>query len=691
MEKKLNELSPEMMRRVRKALLIVKLTAFLFLFGCIAVSASSFLQNNKTNRNAGVDSEQPQKKILTGKVSDKDGQPIQGASVLVKGTSNGAVTNIDGKFQLNIPAGAKTLVVSFVGLETKEVSLAGQSYFEIVLEEKKVGLNEVIITAFGIKREAKALGYAVQEVKGETLTEARETNVVNSLEGKVAGVEINRAGNGPGGSSRIVIRGVNSLGGNNQPLVVVDGIPISSFTGGADSEWGGIDRGSGLSDINPDDIESISVLKGPNAAALYGSRAGNGVLLITTKKGSARNGVGVKLNSNITFENPLILPKMQNEYAQGSGGVFDSDGVNSWGAKMTGQNVKDWTGKERPLKPYDNNITDFLKTGITTNNTVEMTAGSDKVTFWSAISYLNYEGAIPNNNMQRTTATFRSTAKLTPKLSADAKFTYSRQAMKNRPYLSGSPENIFMNYLLMPRSVHYGDMRQARDQNNNIRNWSDRSIYYVRNPYFTTDYDTNEDSRDRVMGFFSLQYQFNSWMNLKVRHGEDFYYDYNNDKQAQGVPYGFFGGSGDYNIATSNFRENNSDILLTLNKDKLFDSKFSGSLSLGGNRMDQRSDSYYESANGLVIPDFYAMSNAKNLNAGNSVSKKAIHSVYGFGQLSYSNFLYFDVTARNDWSSTLPPANRSYFYPSFNLGWVVSDMLKDFNTELPSCISFLKL
>lgn len=630
-------------------------------------------------------------KKVSGKVTDQSKQPIPGVTIVVKGTTTGITTDIDGNFALSLPADAKTLIFSFVGMRSQEVAIANNSKFDVVMEAQLINLEDVVVTAFGIKRDAKALGYSIQEVKGAALTEARENNVVNSLAGKVAGVQINRSGNGTGGSSRIVIRGENSISGNNQPLVIVDGIPMSNFSGGADGQWGGIDRGNGLSDINPDDVESISVLKGPSAAALYGSRAGNGVLMITTKKGIARKGVGIKLNSNVTFESPLVLAEMQNSYGQGSGGVFDSNGTSSWGPKMDGQLRTDWTGKERAFSASNNNIKDFLRTGLTTNNTVEMNAGSENVTFWSAISHLNNNSAVPNSSMDRTTATFRVTANLSKKLSVDTKFNYIRQSADNRPYLSGSPENVFLNYLMMPRSVHYSDMTVARDAFNNMRSWSDRNKYYVRNPYFTTNYNSNADSRDRVIGFISLQYKFTDWMNVKLRHGEDFYYDYNNSKTVQGTPYGNFGSTGDYNLGTGNSREDNTDVLLSMNKDNLFGSKFSGSFSFGGNMMKSHGDSYSMSSNGLVIPDFFAMSNAKNLNASNYVSEKAIHSAYGFMQVNYNNYLFLDVTGRNDWSSTLPSSNRSFFYPSYSLGWVVSDMAKEIKFSLPKFVSFLKL
>ena len=301
---------------------------------------------------------------ITGVVKDDVGEPVIGANILVKGTNNGVITDMEGRFSLKIPQANALLVVSYIGYISQEIQVGDKRSLTIILHPATEDLGEVVVTALGIKRETKALGYSVQEVKGGSLTEARESNVLNSLSGKLAGVQISRSGNGEGGSSRIIIRGNNSIAGNNEPLVVVDGVPVNNFNSGTSGidQWGGSDGGNGLSDINPDDIESISVLKGAAAAALYGARAGNGVLMITTKKGSKVKGLGITWNSNVMMENPLVKPKMQNLYGQGTNGTFDANSNYSWGAKMEGQMLKDWTGQERPYSAYDNDITDFLGT-----------------------------------------------------------------------------------------------------------------------------------------------------------------------------------------------------------------------------------------------------------------------------------------------------------------------------------------
>ncbi len=630
---------------------------------------------------------------ISGVIKDDTGEPVIGANILVKGTNNGVITDPDGRFNLKISQANAILVVSYIGYLSQEIPVGSQRTFTIVLHPSTEHIGEVVVTALGIKRETKALGYAVQEVKGESLTEARENNVLNSLSGKLAGVQISRSGNGEGGSSRIVIRGNNSIAGNNEPLVVVDGVPVNNFNSGTSGidQWGGSDGGNGLSDINPDDIESISVLKGAAAAALYGARAGNGVLMITTKKGSKAKGLGITWNSNVMMETPLIKPEMQNQYGQGTNGIFDANSNYSWGAKMEGQMLKDWTGQERPYSPYDNDITDFLGTGVTTTNTLEANAVNEKTSFRGTLSYQRMDGIIPTNYQDKYMLNLRSTVNLSKKLSLDAKVNYVKQRGWNRPQLTGSPENIMANYLMMPRNVHYSDMVGGVDEDGVVKRWTTDEANYVLNPYYTTDFNKNNNQRDRFIGFLALQYTPTSWLTIKLRHGEDMYWEKGDWRHASGTPYGKYNGKGDYGLNTSDFRERNTDALVTASKDNWWDSGFSGSLSVGGNLMFQQSNSYAMSTGLLAIPDFFAISNGETPTPSNYITKKSVNSVYGFAQLSYGNWIFVDVTARNDWSSTLPFRNRSFFYPSVGLGWVVSDMLRSYEVNVPEWLSLAKL
>lgn len=630
---------------------------------------------------------------ITGVVKDDVGEPVIGANILVKGTNNGVITDMEGRFSLKIPQANALLIVSYIGYISQEIQVGDKRSLTIILHPATEDLGEVVVTALGIKRETKALGYSVQEVKGGSLTEARESNVLNSLSGKLAGVQISRSGNGEGGSSRIIIRGNNSIAGNNEPLVVVDGVPVNNFNSGTSGidQWGGSDGGNGLSDINPDDIESISVLKGAAAAALYGARAGNGVLMITTKKGSKVKGLGITWNSNVMMENPLVKPKMQNLYGQGTNGTFDANSNYSWGAKMEGQMLKDWTGQERPYSAYDNDITDFLGTGVTTTNTLEANAVNEKISFRGTLSYQRMDGVIPTNYQDKYMMNLRTTVNLSKKLSLDAKINYVKQRGWNRPQLTGSPENIMANYLMMPRNVHYSDMAGGVNEDGVVKRWTTDEANYVLNPYYTTGFNKNNNQRDRFIGFLALQYTPTSWLTIKLRHGEDMYWEKGDWRHASGTPYGKYNGKGDYGLNTSDFRERNTDALITATKDNWWDSGFSGSLSVGGNLMFQQNNSYAMSTGLLAIPDFFAISNGETPTPSHYISKKSVNSLYGFAQLSYKNWIFLDVTARNDWSSTLPYKNRSFFYPSVGLGWVVSDMLRSYEVNVPEWLSLAKL
>lgn len=657
------------------------------------VNNNTVILNTRSQGDNTTKAQQQNKRRIIGKITDEHGEPVIGANVLEKNTKNGTVTDFDGVFQLEVEPNA-VIRVSYIGYLEREINTQGRSSFDITLAEDMTSLEEVVVTALGIKRSTKALGYAVQDVKGESLTEARETNVINSLAGKFAGVQISQSGNGGMGSSKILIRGNNSLGANNEPLVVVDGVPINNFSGSKTSggEWGLSDRGNGLADINPDDIESISVLKGAAAAALYGTRAGNGVLMITTKKGDQEaKGLGISFNSNVMMERPLIKPEMQNLYGQGTNGVYDSDGNYSWGPKMDGSNVEDWTGQSRPYSPYDNDIMDYLGTGVATTNTLEASSATDKSTFRGTVSYQRMDGMVPTNNQDKYIINLRNTVNLSKKLMLDAKINYVKQKIWNTPAVAGDPTSVMNNYLMMPRNIHYSDLRDPFNPDGSVKQWTSKEVNYVLNPYFTPN-NENIGHRDRFIGFMSLQYQPTDWLTIKVRHGEDMYWSGSKSKIMAATPYTKdYKGFGNYSVGSSNFRERNTDGLITADKDNWWGSNFSGSFSLGGNMLFTKSESFSENSGPLAIPDFFAISNGESQTMSHSISKKAVNSLYGFAQLSYGNWMFVDITGRNDWSSTLPRENRSFFYPSVGLGWVVSDMLDQFDVNLPKWISFAKL
>ena len=624
---------------------------------------------------------------VKGKVtSSSDGQPLPGVSVLVKGTTTGTSTDADGNFTVNADAD-QTLVLSFIGYANKEVAVGNASFLDISLDEEVSQLNEVVITALGIERQKKELGYAVQDVSGDQLTQARDVNVANALAGKVAGVQIKQNATGVGGSTRITIRGNNTISGANQPLIVVDGIPMSNFASSPDDYWGNsaIDKGSGLGDIAPDAIASISVLKGPAASALYGSRAANGVILVTTKTGRNSTG-GLSFSSNFTFDRPMMTPDFQNRYGQGLGGTFNNNVVGSWGPEMDGSTQTMALG-ELPYSARDNDLyKDFLRTGTTWTNSVEFSKTYQDISFLANVTHLDNKAVVPNSGLDRTSVNLRTTAKVTNWLSFDGKINYINQNANNRISIANDPNNIFMDNLYRPRSVAFSDYEPFRASN--WKRADGKPAAYVMdhnaapdNVYWSAYRNQNSDKRDRFIGFAALDFTITDWLSLKLRTGMDNYSFLYDLIRATGNPYWEAGGS--YRVQSERFREINSDFLVTAKKD--FD-KFGLVASFGGNRMSQASSLSNNFSGELEVPDFYSISAGKEHRADFSRAEKQINSLYGSVSLSYAGQLYLDLTGRNDWSSTLPNANNSYFYPSVGASWVFTETLPDLGP-----ISFGKL
>jgi len=621
---------------------------------------------------------------LTGTVSDENGQPVVGATVRAVGAADGTTTDLNGGFKMNAPQSGK-IVISYTGYAAQEVSVEGKSSVQVSLEPGSSNLQEVTVTALGIKREKKALGYSAQNVSGENLALARETNIANSLSGRVAGLQITRAAGGVGSSSRITIRGNNSLGRNNQPLIVVDGVPINNFQTQNGSEWGGYDRGNGIGDVNPDDVESITVLKGPEATALYGVQGGNGAILINTKKGSTRRGLGVQVNSNLTFENPLALPEVQTQYAQGSGGLFDIKSNNAWGPQIAGQQVEDWRnpGSTTPLTSYGNRFEDFLQTGQTWNNTISLTGGSEKTSFYASYTNTSSQGMLPSNTLDRNVANLRVGHSLNDRVSVDAKVTYINSRGYNRPRLSGDPENAYGSVLFLPGNVNVNDLAPGYDALRRVMVWNPGGSNVIQNPYWTMNLNTTEDIRDRFLTMISSNVKVTDWLTLMLRHSMDYYADQNEGRLAYGQRYNE--PTGNFYQDRTNARTSNADYLLTAYKRF---GKIGAKLSAGGSRFDFKHSSIYGANNGNLVVDFYNLGTGLNdrRSLSNSIIQKRINSAYALASLDYNNWLYLEGSYRSDWTSTLPVANRRFDYTSFSLSAVLSETL-----DLPEFISFLKV
>lgn len=657
----------------------------------LLAGALGFTGNAVANPNTGnpaIDISQQDTKI-TGTVEDEFG-PVAGASVVIKGTTNGTMTDMDGHFTLEGVKKGDIIQISFIGFATQDIPYTGQTALNVKLEEDAQKLDEVVVTALGMKRDKKALGYAMQELKGDELLSSREPNLANSLSGKVSGLQIVRSSNGVGGSSKIVLRGNNSLTGSNQPLIVVDGTPMDNFTGGVDDVWGnsGADMGNGLSDINPEDIESMTVLKGASAAALYGSRAGNGVILITTKSGKKNEGLGITVNASITTESIFLKPDMQNSFGQGSVGAYDNQSRLSWGPKAEGQTVTDWMGRQVPLRTYDN-IDAFFNTGTSFNEGISFQQNIKGTSVFSSINRSDDAGITPESKLNKTNITLRATTFLdeAEKWKVDAKVNYINLNAHNRPIQGVNPSNAFNTIYNLPRSLNVADFKNSVDEDGNMI-WWDASKNPQENPYWVTKYRQNNDTRNRLLGNIALKYAPTNWFNIELRGGTDYYTTTKNEKVYAG---GNTTPSGLYSEGSETFYENNYSFLATANKDNLID-RLGGFVTFGGNLMIQRRTKMNASAGELLVPNLFSLNNGINKPTVTSeLIRRKMNSLYGSLQLNWDGYLFLDITARNDWSSTMSKANRSYFYPSVSLSGVISDMVPKLGGQMPEWFTFAKV
>ncbi|MBE8724371.1 SusC/RagA family TonB-linked outer membrane protein [Flavobacterium hungaricum] len=604
-------------------------------------------------------------------------EPIIGASINIKGTTHGVVTDFDGKFFFQ--TGQKlpyTLIVTFLGYKRAEV-VVNENPVTISLTEEQNQLSEVVVTALGISKEKKSLGYSTQALKNKDLAETKETNFLNSLSGKLAGVRITNS-QGDMGSSRIIIRGETSIAGNNQPLFVVDGVPVdnsqlSSVAGGPASR----DFKNAISDLNPNDIETLTVLKGPNAAALYGSRAAHGVVLITTKSGKSQKGLGITLNSGITISQVATLPSFQNSYGQGSNGRFSfvdgkgggvNDGVDeSWGPRMDGRLIPQFfsKGEAVPFVAHPNNVKDFFNTGVTYDNSISVARSDEKSDFRLGVNNQKQLGTVPNSEVNKTNFTINSNYQISKNIKVGVTANY---ITTNAPALPGGPSGnraagVMLQFLWFGRQVDINELQNNRDVN-----WNNS---YYSNPYWNAYYNTTSQQRNRIIGDVHLDAKLAEGLNFKFRTGVDYY----NDRRKYEIKYGTNGTPfGSYAEDAYTVNEQNTEGIFTYTK-KLNDD-FSLDALAGFNIRNHSDANNYQKAPRLAVPDLYTLTNSRDpLTSSNSLSRLRVYSAYASAQLGYKNYAYLNLTARNDWSSTLPSNNRSYFYPSVNGSLILSEAL----------------
>lgn len=617
---------------------------------------------------------------VTGTVVDEStGGALPGVNVTVPGANTGTITDIDGTYALEVDENAG-LVFSFIGFANQTVPVNGRSTIDIRLQESVETLGEVVVTALGIERETKTLGYATQTVEGEQLTQAREANVINSLSGRVAGVQINQSGTGVGGTSKVVIRGYSSIAGNNSPLYVIDGIPMLNPQGGG-GQFGGVDYGDGISNISATDIASINVLKGASATALYGSRGQNGVIMITTKQGKSRKGIGVDISSNYTVEQALVFPDFQDKFGRGSNGnypinsagEFNSAILDSWGPLMRGQRLPNWTGDTTAYAPQPDNIRDFFRLGSSFTNSLALSGGGEQTQARLSLTHLQNEGIMPNSNLERLNVNLNVTSQLSEKFSVEGKLNYIKQEAFNRPNLTLSPDNPMNSLIQMPRNIRLGDLKDFRDAAGQPRVYTNGSINNWQNPYWAVNLNTNNDTRDRVIGFVKLDYQIAEWLKVHLRTGTDFYNDFRQDRNATNTIYRVTPDQSFYSEYYGRNEERNTDILFSsYNK---INERWSVSANLGANARYNQARSLITTAQGLNIPNFFIIQNALSTSTLESGFELRNNSVYGSVQAEYNDYLFIEASARNDWSSSLPPDNWSYFYPAVSTSFVFTEAL----------------
>lgn len=602
---------------------------------------------------------------ITGVVKYTNGETVIGANVTIEGTTIGTITDINGNFTLNAPSDGQ-LVVSYIGFQTQKISINKQHTFNITLKEDAEMLSEVVVTALGIKREKKALGYAMQEIKTESFSENRSTSVSNLLQGKIAGVQISQSGSGVGGSTRVILRGLNSLSGNNAPLWVVDGLPIIDKNSG--------DYASGAADINPDDIESISVLKGANAAALYGSRAQSGAIIVTTKKGKEGK-LQIEYNGYVSMSKAYDSYEFQNIYGQGSNGEFNINATGSWGPKMEGQIIPNWRKEfygdeayqEYAMLPQTNQIDEFFRTALNYVNTVSASGGTDKLSARFSFTDSRNEGLMPNESLNKQN--YNLNVEMKGKyINLGVKATYMRQENSNRPRWN---DGAWAHIVQMPRSIHMQDLKNPIGKDGYVVNWSgDSNVKF--NPYqWVLDGNGNELNRDRFSGIVTLTGKITDYLKLTGRIGLDRI----NDHVERYNAYHNIGQTPNYLITIANTTNEELNADLMLNFDKRF-KDFTVTANLGVATNYYKMHSLAGDSGVAIIPGFIAMSNGKTKLATQDFSSKRVNSVLGNATVGYKGYAYLDVTARNDWSSTLPSTNWSYFYPSVSLSGILSEIFK---------------
>ncbi len=634
---------------------------------------------------------QAQDRTISGKVtSSEDGLALPGVNVIVKGTASGTVTDVNGAYTLAVPANASILVFSFIGLISQEVDITGRSIVDIQMAEDVTQLGEVVVTAQGNVRQTKTIGYSITQVDNEEATKGRTNDLMTSLQGKVAGLTISQNSGSPGASSRVVLRGYSSITGSNQPLYIVDGVPINNasnvniFNAPNDNFNNTVDYGNRANDISPDDIESVSILKSAAATALYGSRAANGAIVITTRRGKSGDKARVDLTTSATFNRPLKLPELQNTFGQGWSSYHLLEENGSWGPRLDGVdrlwgNVVDNSQKIKPYTAQPDNLKDFYETGYNLNNSLTVSGGKDAATYYFNYGNVTADGFIPTDNdyMKRHNVSLRGTLKGN-KLSSDVSLNYVRKEVGAIATGQGSDApTMFQEIIQVPRDQSIVDWRDYNDKFNNIDNFHTR---YAQNPYFSINENGNVFTENRIYGKLAFTYQFADWINLTYRLGADVANSSVKEWTAVTTPTpGSPNGTKNPTPGTVNegtLTSTEYDHSLLANAFFNLNESFTLGLLGGLNANERYARNLTTQVTGLDIPGFYDISNssASAVTGYNSTLRRLI-GVYGQAELAYNDYWFLTASVRNDWSSTLPVDNRSFIYPAVNTSFIFSEAL----------------
>ena len=626
-----------------------------------------------------------QTRQLTGVITDETtGKGLVAVSVKVKGTNGGTTTNVDGEFTLSVPAGTFTLAVSSTGYTAKEVEVdAGNSSVSIALAQNSQQLNEVVVTALGLKKELRKVGYAITTVGGDNFTKARESNVALSLEGQAAGLNIHGTNGGSGGSARILLRGMPSINSGGSPLFVINGVPMDNSQRGAAGEWGGSDNGDGIGNINPDDIESMTVLKGQAASALYGARASNGVILVTTKSGK-RGGATIEYNTNFAWDKAIDNTEFQYEYGQGQDGAkpatvaaAQATARLAWGGKLDGSQITQFDGKTYSYSPFKDNIKNFYRTAPSYTNTVSVSGGNERGTYRLSLSNLDNNSILRNSGLNRITINLNMEQKITDKLTATVLANYIDEQDKNKPQLSDGPGNP-NNGMFLASNIDERILAPGYDANGNEIVFSDDP--YVTNPYFVVNKWINNVGRKRLISAISTKYNFTSWIYAMARLG----YDHINDRYfgvtPTGTAYSFnsAGQSGGINLSNAQTTQMNVDGLIGANHDITDNISFDA--TIGANLRKENYESIGVGGGPFVVDGLYTPGNVVSFNRSYNVWNKEVHSAFYTVDFTIMKYLTLNTTGRYDAYSTLynsgvPKSQRNIFTPSVSASYQFDDLL----------------